>query len=170
MTTAATLHVGCPMWAQRSWVGCYLPHDTPQGRELLPYSRLLNAVEGNTTFYALPPAPTIKRWRELTEPGFEFVFKVPRSITHDQRLRDVHDELRAFVGLMAPLGDRLGGFTLQLPPSFGPHELSALADVLAMAPTEWRWSVEVRHPEFFGGDGRRQLEALLQRHHAERVI
>jgi len=158
------------MWAQRAWVGRYLPHETAAGRELLPYSRFLNAVEGNTTFYALPPASTITRWRQLTEPGFEFVFKVPRTITHEQRLRDTGDELRAFVELMAPLGDRIGGFTLQLPPSFGPHELTTLRTTLAQLPTEWRWSVEVRHPEFFGGDGRRQLEALLRNHGVERVI
>jgi len=165
-----TLFVGCPMWAHRPWVGRFLPADTPNGRELHAYSRLLNAVEGNTTFYALPPAATIARWHQLTEPGFEFVFKVPRTITHDRRLRDVHDELRSFVDLMAPLGDRIGGFTLQLPPSFGPSELPTLRDALAQAPTDWRWSVEVRHPEFFGGDGRRQLETLLRRHGAERVI
>ena len=36
-----------------------LPAGTPTGRELHAYSRLLNAVEGNTTFYASPPATTV---------------------------------------------------------------------------------------------------------------
>ena len=158
------------MWAQRAWVGTYLPADTASGRELHPYSRFLNAVEGNTTFYALPPAATVAKWAQLADPSFRFVFKVPRTITHDARLRDVKAELAAFVDLLWPLGDLVGGLTLQLPPSFGPRDLDALDTVLREAPPVWRWSVEVRHPEFFGGDGRRSLEAVLGRHRAERVV
>jgi uncharacterized protein YecE (DUF72 family) len=158
------------MWAQRSWVGRFLPHDTPVGRELWPYSHVLNAVEGNTTFYAAPPALSIAKWKQLAAPGFRFVFKVPRSITHDRRLREVHDDLREFVELMAPLDELIGGFTLQLPPTFGPSELGTLREVLERAPTEFRWSVEVRHHEFFGGDARRSLERLLVAHGAERVL
>ena len=67
------------MWAQRSWVGRYLPRTTVPGTELGPYSRLLNAVEGNTTFYASPPALTVRKWRALAQPGFRFVFKAPHN-------------------------------------------------------------------------------------------
>ncbi len=158
------------MWAQRAWVGRQLPTDTPTGRELFAYSRLLNAVEGNTTFYALPPAATVAKWAELAHPDFRFVFKVPRTITHDQRLRDTDDELAVFVALLAPLGELVGGFTLQLPPSFGPDELPALERTLRTVPTDWRWSVEVRHHEFYGGDGRRALREILWRHGAEWVL
>ncbi len=158
------------MWAQRAWVGQQLPGDTPSGRELFAYSRLLNAVEGNTTFYALPPADTIAKWAELAHPDFRFVFKVPRTITHDQRLRDTDEELATFVALLAPLGELIGGFTLQLPPSFGPDELPALERTLRTVPTDWRWSVEVRHHEFYGGDGRRALREILWRHGAEWVL
>ncbi len=158
------------MWAQRAWVGVHLPADTPSGQELFPYSRMLNAVEGNTTFYALPPAATVAKWASLADPAFRFVFKVPRTITHDARLRDVDAELAAFVDLLAPLGDLVGGLTLQLPPSFGPRDIAALDQVLAKAPQVWRWSVEVRHADFFGGDGRRALDRVLLRHGAERVV
>ena len=158
------------MWAQRAWVGTYLPTDTPSGRELYPYSRLLNAVEGNTTFYAPPPAATVAKWVALADPSFRFVFKVPRTITHDARLRDVKAELAAFVELLWPLGDLVGGLMLQLPPSFGPRDLDALDTVLREAPPVWRWSVEVRHHEFFGGDGRRALERVLAQHRTERVV
>ena len=158
------------MWAQRAWVGRFLPAGTPSGQELFSYSRFVNAVEGNTTFYALPPVAAITRWAGLAHPAFRFVFKVPRRITHDRRLIDVDQELAAFVSLLSPLGELLGGFTFQLPPSFGPQHLDALALVLRRVPTEWRWSVEVRHPDFYGGDGRRALEALLRRHGAEWVL
>jgi uncharacterized protein YecE (DUF72 family) len=158
------------MWAQRAWVGTYLPADTTPGRELWAYSRFLTAVEGNATFYAVPHPATVARWAQMAAPGFRFVFKVPRSITHDRRLRGVADDLAAFVDLLAPLGDRVGGLTLQLPPSFGPRDLGALDAVLRDAPRVWPWSVEVRHPEFYGGDGRRHFEQVLVRHGAERVV
>jgi len=95
-----TLYVGCPMWAQRAWVGRFLPVDTPSGRELHAYCRLLNAVEGNTTFYATPTPEIVARWRDQALPGFRFVFKVPKHITHDRRLRGIATELTAFCQLM----------------------------------------------------------------------
>lgn len=165
-----TLYVGCPMWAQRQWVGRFLPADTPSGRELHAYSRLLNAVEGNTTFYAAPTPATVAKWREQALPGFRFVFKVPKHITHERRLRGTATELHAFCTLMEPLGELIGGFTFQLPASFGPTDLGALEWALRQCSSAWRWSVEVRHPAFFAGADRIALDTMLQRHGAERVL
>ncbi len=167
---ARNLYVGCPMWAHRPWVGRHLPAGTPTGSELAAYSSLLNAVEGNTTFYASPTPATVARWATLAAPGFRFVFKVPREITHDRRLRDVDALVAAFVDLMAPLGSMLGGITLQLPASFAPGDLGALAAVLQRAPTGVRWSVEVRHLDFFAGSARLTLDRMLERAGAERVL
>jgi uncharacterized protein YecE (DUF72 family) len=170
LATGPVLHVGCPMWAQRAWVGTYLPADTASGRELHAYSRLLNAVEGNTTFYATPPASTVAKWAQQAADGFRFVFKVPKHLTHDRRLRDIGADLDAICSLMEPLGERVGGFTLQLPPTFGSSELGALEAVLRALPRTWRWSVEVRHPDFFTPAGRATLDALLARLGVERVL
>jgi len=170
MTTPSTLRVGCPLWAQRAWVGTFLPANTASGRELHAYSRLLNAVEGNTTFYATPPPATVARWHEQARCDFRFVFKVPKQLTHERRLRGVHAELAAFCELMAPLDQHVGGFTLQLPPSFGPDDVQVLEATLRQRPTQWRWSVEVRHPAFFTVAGRASLDAMLARHGVERVL
>lgn len=158
------------MWAHRPWVGRHLPADTRVGHELHAYSRLFNAVEGNTTFYASPAASTVAKWCAQAHPDFRFVFKVPRHLTHDRRLRGVDGELAAFCELMSPLGDRVGGFTLQLPGSFGPSDLGALESVLRHAPSGWRWSVEVRHPAFSTGDSLVRLHRMLDRYGAERVL
>ena len=168
--TPRTLYVGCPMWAQRAWVGRFLPADTASGRELHAYSRLLNAVEGNTTFYASPTPSIVARWRDQALPGFRFVFKVPQHITHDRRLRGIATELAAFCQLMEPLGDLVGGFTLQLPASFGPDDLGALEWTLHQRSTAWRWSVEVRHAAFFSGTGRASLDSILSSQGVERVL
>ncbi len=164
------LHVGCPMWAHRPWAGLHLPEHQAQGTEMAAYSRLLNAVEGNTTFYASPSPAIVQRWGAQAFGDFRFVFKVPREITHDRRLRDIAAPLHEFVDLMAPLGDRIGGFTFQLPATFAPKDLGALDDALRIAPSGWRWSVEVRHPDLFSGPARTALDRLLARHGAERVL
>jgi uncharacterized protein YecE (DUF72 family) len=168
--SAPTLYIGCPLWAQRAWVGRFLPADTPSGRELHAYSRLLNAVEGNATFYASPTPSTVARWREQALPGFRFVFKVPKHITHERRLRGIATELTAFSRLMEPLGDLIGAFTLQLPPTFGPGDLGALDWTLRQRSAAWRWAVEPRHAAFFAGRERDALDALLARHGVERVL
>lgn len=167
------LHVGCPMWANRKWVGRHLPADTPVGGELGAYRRLLNAVEGNTTFYALPRAELVGRWADQLSAGsgpFRLVLKAPRAVTHERRLRDVDRLLDSFVELMSPLGGHLGGVMLQLPPTFGPGDLDALDRTAARLSAAVRWSVEVRHHEFCGGPGFAALHRLLEAHGVERVV
>ena len=165
------LGVGCPMWANRDWVGRYLPSDTPSGRELEPYARICNAVEGNTTFYATPEAAVVDRWRDATPETFRFAFKLPREITHDRRLRDTDSLLRSFVQRMAPLGPRLGPFMIQLPATFGPADLAVLDAFLDRLPTGFSWAVEVRHAAFHaGGDAERPLNDLLHGYGVDRVL
>jgi uncharacterized protein YecE (DUF72 family) len=144
---------------------------TAPGHELEPYSRFVNAVEGNTTFYASPAPATVARWAEQCDPGFRFVFKVPRTITHDRRLRDADAELTSFLTLLEPLAANIGSLTFQLPASFAPIDLPVLESLLARLPrTPWRWSVELRHPAFFEGNERERVDATLGRHGAERVL
>ncbi|MEN9506069.1 MAG: hypothetical protein RI958_1995 [Actinomycetota bacterium] len=164
------LYVGCPMWAHRPWVGRFLPVGTPAGGELAAYSRFVNAVEGNTTFYALPAAATVARWAEQADPGFRFVFKVPRVVTHERRLRDVDHDIARFVDLLGPVQHLTGALTLQLPASFAPVDLDVLVSLLGRLPRGWRWSVEVRHPAFFEGPARGWLDSRLARSGVERVL
>ncbi len=165
------LGVGCPMWANRDWVGPYLPTGTASGSELEAYARLCNAVEGNTTFYALPTPDTVRRWHAMTPPGFRFVLKLPRTITHDRRLRDSGELLTEFAARFDPLGDRLGPCSIQLPAGFGPNDLDVLTEFLRTLPTGFRWAVEVRHPEFHaGGSHERVLNDSLHDLGVNRVM
>ena len=166
-----TLRVGCALWAHRAWVGAQFPAGTRPGEELAEYVTWCTAVEGNTTFYALPLAETVARWAATAPKEFRFLCKVPRMITHDKRLRRADAELLAFVRRLEPLGERLGPISIQLPPSFGPGDLGVLAAFLRRAPGHVRWSVEVRHPEFFtGGRPEAALERLLGDTGTERVL
>ncbi|MEM7286267.1 MAG: DUF72 domain-containing protein [Actinomycetota bacterium] len=168
---AGVVDVGSPMWADRRWVGTLFPADTRSGEELRPYATWCTAVEGNTTFYALPDEAAVERWREQTPPSFRFCFKVPRAISHDRRLRNAQDELSTFMRRLAPLGSRLGPAWIQLPPSFDDDDLPALDAFLSTLSTDWSWGVEVRNRAFEAdGVAERRLNDLLHRHGVERVL
>ena len=82
---AAVLRVGCPMWAHPSWVDRFVSSPS-KGRQLAEYASWCNAVEGNTTFYAVPAAETVARWQALAPPEFRFAFKVPKVVRSEERL------------------------------------------------------------------------------------
>ena len=137
------------MWAHRPWVGRFYPAGTKPGTELALYATWCNAVEGNTTFYAEPSATTVAKWAEQAPADFRFAFKLPRTITHDKRLRDVATEVRSFLNAIEPLGGRVGPIQAQLPGSFGPESLDALLAFLRRLPAERRWAIELRNRSFF---------------------
>lgn len=166
-----TLRVGCGMWAHPPWVGRYLSPGR-KGDELAEYATWCNAVEGNTTFYAEPAATTVARWTAQAPTDFRFAFKVPRTVTHDRRLRaEAHRDVASFLRAIAPLGERIGPVQLQLPPSFGPESIEALAGFVVGLPTNHRWVVELRHPAFFdGGPAHRRVDDVLHRSGIGRVV
>ena len=157
------LRVGCPMWAHGPWVGRFLSPGN-KGNELSEYAGWCNAVEGNTTFYAVPAASTIEKWAAQAPDEFRFAFKVPRTVTHDLRLRaGAEAALAEFLDRIGPLGERIGPVQLQMPPSFGPNDLRALAGFLGRLPATHRWVVELRHPAFFdGGAAHRAVDSILR--------
>jgi len=159
------------MWANRDWVGSALPAGVAAGHELGAYGQLLSSVEGNTTFYALPDARTAARWCEAVPDDFRFCFKLPKTITHDRRLRHVDVELREFIERLSPLRTAMGPTSVQLPASFGPSDLGALDAFLGLLPKDMEWAVEVRHTAFFAdGEHERPLDDLLWQHNVNRVI
>ncbi len=161
------LYLGCPMWGLKAWVGNFFPKGTKPKDFLATYSRRLNAVEGNTTFYALPDADTIARWRDATPAGFKFCLKVPQSISHYKRLRHCQADTAAFADRLRLLGERRGPAFLQLPPSFDAAHLDALGAWLAAWPADLQLAVEPRHTDFFG-IAEADFDALLRQYGAAR--
>ncbi|MFB9177467.1 DUF72 domain-containing protein [Dactylosporangium sucinum] len=129
------------MWTHKAW-----RFPAPA---LRTYAGWCNAVEGNTTFYATPARSSVAAWAEQTPPGFRFVLKLPRTVTHERRLTGGAEELHAFLDAIEPLGPRTHALWIQLPGSFGPADTGALAAFLRRLPANHRYAVEVRHPAFF---------------------
>jgi uncharacterized protein YecE (DUF72 family) len=136
------LHVGCAMWTHQAW-------PLPARERLRAYAEWCNAVEGNTTFYATPSKETAASWARQTPSDFRMVIKLPRIISHDRRLTDVDEPLRAFLDAIEPLGPRAHVLWIQLPASFAPADTGGLASFLRTLPRIHRYAVEVRHPRVF---------------------
>jgi uncharacterized protein YecE (DUF72 family) len=150
------------MWTHRAWPGRILPQPLAARDRLRSYAGWCNAVEGNTTFYATPARDTVAAWARQTDPGFRFVVKLPKLITHERRLGGVDEELRSFLDAIEPLGPRAHALWIQLPGSFTPADVPVLDRFLRRLPGSHRYAVEVRHRAFFDDPGSaRLLEAVL---------
>ena len=163
-------YIGCPMWGYKEWVGTFFPPRTAQSDFLRLYSRRLTTVEGNTSFYAVPSAETVARWYTETPPEFRFCFKIPRDISHLPHLETRKSEVDFFTERIRGLKERLGPLFLQLPPAFGPAQLSQLKAFLDFWPADLRLAVEVRHPEFYMEPHAAKLNLMLNQYNVARIM
>jgi uncharacterized protein YecE (DUF72 family) len=163
--------LGCPLWALPEWQGSLYRADGRSRNWLTQYASVFNAVEGNTTFYAVPAEETVARWLEQTPEHFRFCFKFPRTISHDRRLIDADGAAREFLLRLRPLGPRLGPVMLQLPASVGPAALESLDRFLGQLPGDLRYAVELRHRRLFDDEAlRTRASQVLESHGIERVV
>ncbi|HUP91886.1 MAG TPA: DUF72 domain-containing protein [Solimonas sp.] len=87
------------------------------GTHLQRCAQHLGAAEINSSFYRPHQPRTYARWAEAVPPDFRFSVKLPKEITHTRRLVGASAPLRAFLGEVAGLGEKLGPVLIQLPPS-----------------------------------------------------
>lgn len=164
-------HIGCTVWSLKEWKGTFFTDDAKQVDFLRQYATVFNSVEGNTTFYNIPDASTIKKWGKQTPEGFKFCFKFHRSITHHKKLQDTEDDIREFLERFEPIHNRLGPFMIQLPPQFSAEQIGRLETALAALPGSYSYAVEVRHPDFFDqGKKEKRLNSLLESYNIDRII
>jgi uncharacterized protein YecE (DUF72 family) len=144
MSEPHRIRLGTQGWNYAGWVGPFYPSGTRPRDFLKLYSRGLDTVEVDSTFYAIPAASTVRGWVERTPEGFTFSLKVPRDITHEQRLVGTDALFDEFTDRARELGPKLGPILIQLGPDFAPSERSALQRFLARLPPDLRFAVEFR--------------------------
>ena len=136
------------------------------GTHLGRYSGLLPCVEINSSFHRSHLRATYTKWAIATPPAFRFAVKVPRTVTHDRRLRASRSLLERFLEETGGLGEKRGPLLVQLPPSlaFEPrvaHRFFALLRSLHASMVV----CEPRHPTWFS----HEADALLVRYAVARV-
>jgi uncharacterized protein YecE (DUF72 family) len=106
----------------------------------------------------MPTAKLVTGWAAQVPEQFRFTLKAPRRITHDRRLRDVQDPLRAFCDAAAELGPRLGALLFQLPPNFK-KDVTVLDDFLNTLPPRVCGAFEFRHDSWLDDEVYARLRA-----------
>lgn len=114
LRVATRIYVGTAGW---SIPRAEQPSFPPGQSQLARYARALPAVEINSTFYRPHRGATFERWAASVPGTFRFSIKVPRTITHDQRLAGPAGLIKSFLAGLAPLGAKAACLLVQLPPS-----------------------------------------------------
>lgn len=156
----ARVRFGTQGWNYPAWVGPFYPEGTRPADFLRTFARAFDTVEIDSTFYAIPPASTVRSWGARVPAHFVFSCKLPQEITHERRFHGCGDLLLAFTERMRELGPRLGPILIQCAPDFAPQDGRAFADFLTHLPADLRFAVEFRHQ----GWVRKRVLELLRTH------
>jgi uncharacterized protein YecE (DUF72 family) len=136
--------IGTSGYSYPDWVGPFYPAGTRSNRMLAYYARQFPLVELNFTFYRPPTPEVLAKLAEQVPAGFQFLVKVPRSISHEERPTDV-PLLRRSAEELRRRGCLLG-LLCQLPQAhhYGRKRLDWL-DWLGRELGDCRLAVEFRH-------------------------
>lgn len=153
--------IGTSGFSFRDWVGPFYPAGTRSGDFLSYYARHFDTVEVNSTYYAIPNPRVMDLMEKKTPPGFRFIVKLNKAMTHDGSLEP--GLYREFLAVLSPLkaAGKYDGLLAQFPWGFKhtPRNLAhleGLRDRLAGEPL----FVEFRHDSWLTPD----LAAWLRQH------
>ncbi|MBY0521909.1 MAG: DUF72 domain-containing protein [Gemmataceae bacterium] len=136
--------IGTSGYSYADWVGTFYPAGTRPQRMLAYYTGHFPLVELNFTFYRLPTPAQLGRIAQQAPATFQFLVKLPRTLSHEHHVADI----APFRDAVSELRRRhqLQGVLCQLPQSQH-HGQDALAwlDKLANQLQDCSLAVEFRH-------------------------
>jgi uncharacterized protein YecE (DUF72 family) len=140
-----TLNVGCSGWFYWHWRDFFYPKDLPTKEWFAHYARNFSTVELNAPFYSWPTINAVKQW--LGQAGskqFVYTVKVCELITHVKRFSGTKTLVKDFGFIADLLGNRMGCFLFQLPPSYA-YTTARLETIVRQLDPSQRNVVEFRH-------------------------
>lgn len=143
---AGEYFVGTSGFASPSARGSLSPQTRSAPDMLHAYGRRFRAVELDSCFVRAPSRATVAGWAEQAPGDFAFSVRVPREVTHVDRL-GMPARVSGFVDVLAPIGDRLRCLLFTTPSTLGCEvdRFERLLDAVpAWLPTAW----EFRHPSW----------------------
>jgi uncharacterized protein YecE (DUF72 family) len=183
---AGRILIGTSSWADPGFVEEWYPPGMAARDRLEWYARRFEAVEVNSSFYAIPEPGTVARWAEVTPREFVFDYKLHRALSrHAAQVDSLPPDMREGLDVgprgrvrltpdlereivkrtleaVKPLeqAGKLGAFLLQLTPSFSPgrHSLDELEN-LVDALGDQRLAIEFRHRGWVEDD---RIEGTLE--------
>lgn len=111
-------YCGTSGFSYDDWAGVFFPAGLPRREWLGYYSREFNALELNSTYYALPKISVIESMVRRTGDGFRFAVKANQEMTHVRK--SGAGLFKSFIGVLQPMleAGRLGCILAQFPHSF----------------------------------------------------
>lgn len=152
------LRIGCAGWSVPAPPE---PLRAQARSQLQRYADRFDAVEINSSFYRPHRPATYARWAQSVPDGFRFSVKLPRTISHQRRLKDCGAELDGFLRGVAELGAKLGVLLLQLPPSLAFDVVAAMRFFADLRERHaGAVACEPRHVSWFTLEAARMLRAF----------
>jgi uncharacterized protein YecE (DUF72 family) len=143
------LHFGAPVWGAKSWIGKIYPPKTPTDQFLNYYAQSFNCIELNTTHYRIPDEKTAKNWLSKVPAHFKFCPKIPKDISHARNGLVDKIILGYWADFLQSIQPNLGPCFIQLHEMFAYKDKMLLFQFLEHWPSEFRLSLELRHPSWF---------------------
>jgi uncharacterized protein YecE (DUF72 family) len=103
----------------------------------------------NSTFYAIPQPQIVKKWYSDTPPQFRFTAKLPKILTHENRLQKLSPHLEQFLESIKPLGSKFLLTVVQLPPSLSFEDAKPHLEQLESFFKNSEYVIEGRHKSWF---------------------
>jgi uncharacterized protein YecE (DUF72 family) len=113
------LYFGTSGFSYNDWVGHFYPPNMPRQEWLRLYALEFNALELNSTYYAIPKLSVVNNMIAKTGEGFLFSIKANQDMTHTRQNENA--AFVSFVQMLRPFIDvgKLGCVLAQFPYSFG---------------------------------------------------
>jgi uncharacterized protein YecE (DUF72 family) len=144
------LNIGCSGWSYKDWEGAFYPKGLAAKDYLRYYSNVFKCVEIDSSFYRIPNAFMVAQWKNNTPEGFTFSPKLPKKITHDNKLKGSESTLVYFYSVVSKLKDKLGPIAIQLPPSIKlSTHMDTMKSFISQLSPEFRHAIEFRHKSWF---------------------
>ncbi len=142
-------HIGCSGWYYWDWQGGFYPAELPRAAWFPYYSEQFDTVELNAPFYSWPTVATVRGWlKQAAGRDFIYTVKVSELITHVKRFTGTKTLVRDFGHIVDLLGERMGCFLFQLPPSFH-YTAARLRRIVEQLDPARRNVVEFRHTSWW---------------------
>jgi uncharacterized protein YecE (DUF72 family) len=151
------IRIGTQGWNYNDWITkigdetVFFPNGTRTTEMLEFYSKIYDAIEVDSTFYAIPASSAIDNWYKKTPKNFIFSLKMPQEISHVLEFgEESFPLLEMFCDRVKNLREKLGIVLIQTPPGFEASKENAknLRNFLSKLPREIRFSIEFRNRDW----------------------
>ncbi len=143
------INVGCSGWFYWHWKGGFYPATLPTNEWFAHYAEAFSTVELNASFYSWPTLANVAGWKKQAgRRKMAYTVKACELITHVKSFTGTKTLVADFGYIADLLGEKMGCFLFQLPPSFT-YSKARLNRLVSQLDASRRNVVEFRHKSWW---------------------